>query len=169
MDIVDSNVCHDKCLTRNKGKTAIVTELHYFLTYSKCPFSQCNILTNQWTTDYGLMVSRSKIHNGRNPHPKIPKNQNIPLKCMKCLNYQFWKKSLRKNATLSSWTLFQHIWPHFWVWLLLYSAITPKSEDKYVVKVFNSTELHFFEVFKIGSLTAIDGKLSLTRTDVITH
>ena len=89
MDIVDSNVCHDKCLTRNKGKTAIVTELHYFLTYSKCPFSQCNILTNQWTTDYGLMVSRSKIHNGRNPHPKIPKNQNIPLKCMKCLNYQF--------------------------------------------------------------------------------
>jgi hypothetical protein len=31
--------------------------------------------------------------------------------------------------------------------LLLYSAITPKSEDKYVVKVFNSTELHFSEVY----------------------
>ena len=85
MDIVDSNVCHDKCLTRNKGKTVIVTELYYFLAYSKCPVSQCNILTNQWTTDYGLMMSRSKILNGKNPHPKIPKNQNIPLKCVKCL------------------------------------------------------------------------------------
>ena len=63
------------------------------------------------------------------------------------LKYQFWKKSLRKNATLSSWTLFQHICPHFWAWLLLYSAITPKSEDKYVVKVLNSTELHFSEVY----------------------
>ena len=33
-------------------------------------------------------------------------------------------------------------------------AITPKSEDKYVEKVFNSTELHFSEVtsFKIGTL-----------------
>ena len=63
------------------------------------------------------------------------------------LKYQFWKKSLWKNATLSSWTLFQHICPHFWSWLLLYSAITPKSEDKYVVKVFNSTELHISEVY----------------------
>ena len=36
----------------------------------------------------------------------------------------------------------------------LYSAITPKSEDKYVEKVFNSTELHFSEAtsFKIGTL-----------------
>ena len=59
------------------------------------------------------------------------------------LKYQFWKKSLRKNATLSSWTIFQHICPHFWAWLLLYSTITPK----YVVKVFNSTELHFSEVY----------------------
>ena len=33
-------------------------------------------------------------------------------------------------------------------------AITPKSEDKYVEKVFNLTELHFSEVisFKIGTL-----------------
>jgi hypothetical protein len=33
-------------------------------------------------------------------------------------------------------------------------SITPKSEDKYVEKVFNSTELHFSEVtsFKIGTL-----------------
>ena len=38
--------------------------------------------------------------------------------------------------------------------LLLYSAITPKSEGKYVEKVFNSTELHFSEAisFKIGTL-----------------
>ena len=57
------------------------------------------------------------------------------------LKYQFWKKSLGKNVTLSSWTLFQHICPHFWAWLLFYSAITPKSEDKY------STELHFSEVY----------------------
>ena len=28
------------------------------------------------------------------------------------LKYGFWKKSLRKNATLSSWTLFHHICPH---------------------------------------------------------
>ena len=62
------------------------------------------------------------------------------------LKYQFWKKLLRKNATLSSWTLFQHICPHFWAWLLLYSAITPKSEDKYVVKVLNSSEFHLSEM-----------------------
>ena len=36
-------------------------------------------------------------------------------------------------------------------------AITPKSEDKYVEKVFNSTEFHFSEVtsFKIGTLISI--------------
>ena len=51
-----------------------------------------------------------------------------------------------KNATLPSWTLLQHICPHFWAWLLLYSAITPKSEDKYVVKVFNWSEFHLSEM-----------------------
>ena len=37
-------------------------------------------------------------------------------------------------------------------------TITPKSEDKYVEKVFNSTELHFSEVtsFKIGTLVFVD-------------
>ena len=37
-------------------------------------------------------------------------------------------------------------------------AITPKSEYKYVEKVFNSTELHFSEVtsFKIGTLMSND-------------
>ena len=68
--------------------------------------------------------------------------------------YQFWKKSLRKNATLSSWTLFQHICPHFWVWLLNTITITPKSKDKYVVKVFNWSEVHLSEMtcYKIHTL-----------------
>ena len=70
------------------------------------------------------------------------------------LKYQFWKKSLRKNETLAGWTLSQHICLHFWAWLLNTIAITPKSEDKYVVKVFNPPEFHFSEVtsFKIGTL-----------------
>ena len=49
-----------------------------------------------------------------------------------------------------------NLWPveHFYnifvlTFGLLYSAITPKSEDKYVVKVFNSTELDFSEVYFI--------------------
>ena len=35
---------------------------------------------------------------------------------------------------------------HFWAWLLNTIAITPKSEDKYVVKVFNPSEFHFSKV-----------------------
>ena len=72
------------------------------------------------------------------------------------LKYQFWK-SLRKNATLSSWTLSQNICPHFWVWLLLYSAITAKSEDKYVVKVFNWSEVQLSEMtcYKIHTLVPV--------------
>ena len=58
----------------------------------------------------------------------------------------FVTKSFRKDETLTSWTLSQHICPHFWAWLLLYSAITPKSEDKYVVKVFYWSEVHLFEM-----------------------
>ena len=54
--------------------------------------------------------------------------------------------SLRKNETLTSWPLSQHICPHFWAWLLNTIAITPKSEDKYVVKVVNWSEFHFSEV-----------------------
>ena len=41
--------------------------------------------------------------------------------------------------------LLQHICPHFWAWLLNTIAITPKSEDKYVVKVFNWSEFHLSE------------------------
>ena len=55
-------------------------------------------------------------------------------------------KSFRKDESLTSWILLQHICPHFWAWLLNTIAITPKSEDKYVVKVFNSSEFHLSEM-----------------------
>ena len=63
-------------------------------------------------------------------------------------------KSFRKDETLTSWTLLQHICPHFWAWLLNTIAITPKSEDKYVVKVFNWSEVHLSEMtcYKIHTL-----------------
>ena len=48
----------------------------------------------------------------------------------------------------------EHIFPHFWAWLLLYSAITPKNEGKYVVKVFNWSEVHLSKMtcYKIHTL-----------------
>ena len=58
----------------------------------------------------------------------------------------FATKSFRKNETLTSWTLLQRICPHFWAWLLNTIEITPKSEDKYVAKVFNWSEFHFSEM-----------------------
>ena len=66
----------------------------------------------------------------------------------------FVTKSFRKDETLTSWTLLQHICPHFWAWLLNTIAITPKSEDKYVVKVFNWSEVHLSEMtcYKIHTL-----------------
>ena len=77
----------------------------------------------------------------------------------------FVTKSFRKDETLTSWPLLQHICPHFWAWLLLYSAITPKSEEKYVVKVFNWSEFHLSEMtllpnpyFSIGNSTSISHK-----------
>ena len=44
---------------------------------------------------------------------------------------------------------------YFWAWLLLYSAIMHKSEDKYVVKAFNWSEVHLSErtSYKIHTLT----------------
>ena len=51
------------------------------------------------------------------------------------LKYGFCNKSFRKEEPLTSWTLLQHICPPFWAWLLLHSAITPKSENKYVQSV----------------------------------
>ena len=60
----------------------------------------------------------------------------------------------------------QHICPHFWAWLLLYSAITPKREGKYVVKVFNWSEVHLSEMtcYKIHTLR-ITSELSDKKTD----
>ena len=58
----------------------------------------------------------------------------------------FVTKSSRKDETLTSWTLSQHICPHFWAWLLNTIAIMPKSEDNYVVKVVNWSEFHFSEM-----------------------
>ena len=39
--------------------------------------------------------------------------------------------------------------------IVLYSAIAPKSEDKYVIKVFNWSEVHFSEMtcYKIHTLS----------------
>ena len=67
------------------------------------------------------------------------------------LKYGFCNKSFRKDEPLTSWTLLQHICPHFWAWLLLYSEITPKSEDKYVVKVFNWSDVHLSEMTLLQS------------------
>ena len=68
------------------------------------------------------------------------------------LKYGFCNKSFWKDETLTSWTLLQHICPHFWAWLLLYSAITPKSEDKYVVKVLSEFHLSKMTCYKIHTL-----------------
>ena len=64
--------------------------------------------------------------------------------------------SLRKNDTLTGWTLLD-IYLHFWTWLLLYSAITPKSEDKYVQKCSTRQSFIFpkWHSFKIGTLAGV--------------
>ena len=69
------------------------------------------------------------------------------------LKYGFCNKSFWKDEPLTSWTLLQHICLHFWAWLLNKIEITPKSEEKYVVKVFNWSEVHFSEMtYKIHTL-----------------
>ena len=87
-----------------------------------------------------LQNEKSKIH-------KFEKNDNS-------LKYGLCNKSFRKDEPLTSWSLLQHICPHFWAWLLDTKAITHKSEDKYVVKVFNCSEVHLSEMacYKIHTL-----------------
>ena len=70
------------------------------------------------------------------------------------LSTNFERSKLRKNATLSSWTLLQHIWLHFWAWLLNTIAITPIGEDKYVQKCSTRQSFIFpkFTSLKIGTL-----------------
>ena len=84
----------------------------------------------------------------------IASDSSINTKSVLLLKYGFCNKSFRKDETLTSWTLLRHICPHFLAWLLFYSAITPKSEDKYVVKVFNWSEVHLSEItcYKIHTL-----------------
>ena len=74
----------------------------------------------------------------------------------------FVTKPFRKDETLTSWTLLQHICPHFWAWLLNTIAITPKSEDKYVAKVFNWSEVHLSEMtcYKIHILVYFSYKIT---------
>ena len=79
----------------------------------------------------------------------------------------FVTKSFRKNETLTSWTLLQHICPHFWAWLPNTIAITPKSEDKYVVKVFNWSEVHLsdktcYKIFNLRITSELSDKNSKT-------
>ena len=60
------------------------------------------------------------------------------------LKYGFCNKSFRKDKPLTSWTLLQHTYlSSLLAWLLLYLfSNQTKSEDKYVVKVFNWSEVH---------------------------
>ena len=73
---------------------------------------------------------------------------------LRVLKYGFCNKSFWKNEPRTSWTLFQQIVPHFWVGLLLQTANPPKSEGKYVEKVFNWSEVHLSEMtwYKIHTL-----------------
>ena len=68
---------------------------------------------------------------------------------------------------INPWPLLQHICPHFWAWLLNTIAITLKSENKYVVKVFNWSEVHLSEMtcYKIHTLATCFKVARRTRDD----
>ena len=57
---------------------------------------------------------------------------------------------------------------HFWAWLLLYSVITPKSEDKKFPKVFNPPEFHFseFQNWYFSVFTTIDNFLQKISVNI---
>ena len=99
------------------------------------------------------LVNRSKPKRPCERRPKGP------------LEYGFCNKSFWKDKPLTSWTLFQHICPHFWVGLLGAIANPPKSEDKYVEKVFNWSEVHLSEMtcYKIHTLVINTKWLIQTR------
>jgi hypothetical protein len=75
---------------------------------------------------------------------------------------KFTKVWILQQVISESWTLLQHICPHFWAWLMNTIAITPKSEDKYVVKVFNWSEVHCSEMYK-----SIYSQVSIKRAGCI--
>ena len=80
---------------------------------------------------------------------KISQTQTVIL-----LKYQFCKNVTSEKWNSGGLNTFRHICLHFWAWLLLYSVITPKSEDKYVQKC--STRQSFIfpkrHSYKIGTL-----------------
>ena len=75
------------------------------------------------------------------------------------LKYEFYKKSLRKDEPLTSWTLFEHICHYFWVGLLVLVRVQQQTHPKVITnmlkKVFNWSEVHLSEVtsYKIHTLT----------------
>ena len=76
-------------------------------------------------------------------------------KVSKSLKYQFWKNVTSEKWNSDKLNTFGYICLRFWAWLLLYSAITPKSEDKYVQKCSTSQSFIFpkWHSYKIGTLT----------------
>ena len=79
------------------------------------------------------------------------------------LKYQFCKNVTSEKWNSDGLNTFGHICLHFWAWLLLYSAITPKSEDKYVQKCSTRQSFIFpkWHSYKIGTL---DGELTQLLT-----
>ena len=120
----------------NQVKTNIIFCLFLDITIMISTLSQA------WITTYLICVSHSRKQNLKTRK----KEENYSCEKIRTLKYGFCNKSFRKDEPLTSSTLLQHICPHFWAWLLLYWAITPKSEDKYVVKVFNWSESHLSEM-----------------------
>ena len=59
-----------------------------------------------------------------NPSSTYSRNMDSSILAI-AQKYGFCIKSFRKDEPLTSWSLLQYICPHFWAWLLLYSAITP--------------------------------------------
>ena len=106
--------------------------------YSVLQASYCKML--HWKIAVQSTTNQYRLPNNRRCKSQFIRHSK------ELLNYGFCNKSFRKDEPLTSWTLLQHICSHFWAWLLLYSAITPKSEDKYVVKVFNWSEVHLSEM-----------------------
>jgi hypothetical protein len=85
-------------------------------------------------------------------HETIPLHETRPY-----LKYQFWKTSTSEKWNSVELNTFGHICPHQWAWLLLYSAITPIGEDKYVQKCSTRQSFIFpkFTSFKIGTLVIL--------------
>ena len=105
---------------------------------SKIPFLKLQFL---WFLSNKTAEKTNRINHHGNKPPctmVLKLRQSLLITFLKCLTlisktlktvlkYGFCNKSFRKGETLTSWTLLQHICSHFWAWMLLYSAIKPKS------------------------------------------